>query len=535
MLIDIKYVRHSNNLKNCRVVLVIKINPHRFSLHNSKFQMFKIISLLFLHNIICPYKEVEGVSRLDEYCPEKMTQLESEKYYWFKLNKAIYLFYFDALLESHAKPFVVLVLFPDSRKTISAQLKDYKLLLHALDDFYKSSAFVSLVPNKPFYKISTTVAEVKIDAVAKLEGKRLFIKIGAVVPKELSHIGSLLEYVKFGTVSWQRFYNITERFYGLFIETYYVTYRTHADSVPSLRTADLIEISFVRFRTHFVNTKLLLTDKDDSFEVENRQDLNAYQVNQYYFGILPLNVFIIRISYISKGNKEEELEVDFMKRLIIKEVSRSKVEKLKQTGQRTFLFKDELQQEYTIKLPIFYFGERLEVSKLLLWVKVSKEKKDEHSEISELVKYQFGNKENCFKVQSLNGHCVFLDYIIDDEKIVFEITKMVDSKKKDLLLIGTNVSDADEKKQTKTVFEYLNGAIFCEQEHFITLTRNGFNTKEQEINRDLETFSEKSRYEKTIYVVICLILLVFGCLFGFLFPYFRKKVYKKVKLNRNRR
>ena len=32
--------------------------------------IFKTVYLLFLKNIVCPYKEIEGVSKLDEYFPK---------------------------------------------------------------------------------------------------------------------------------------------------------------------------------------------------------------------------------------------------------------------------------------------------------------------------------------------------------------------------------------------------------------------------------------------------------------------------------
>ena len=73
----------------------------------------------------------------------------------------------------------------------------------------------------------------------------------------------------------------------------------------------------------------------------------------------------------------------------------------------------------------------------------------------------------------------FLDYVVDGDRIFFKVIKIVDSNKKDLVLIETNDSDSntDENTQVKTVFEYLNGVIIYDEESAITLIISKSNTK----------------------------------------------------------
>ena len=75
---------------------------------------------------------------------------------------------------------------------------------------------------------------------------------------------------------WQQFYRVKEKLYGLFVETYSVTYRMHPSATTSLfRSGYLIEIGVVGIETEFVQSKLFLSAKEDSFELYTEQSIKG--------------------------------------------------------------------------------------------------------------------------------------------------------------------------------------------------------------------------------------------------------------------
>ena len=146
--------------------------------------------------------------------------------------------------------------------------------------------------------------------------------------KKLNHLGSFLEYVKFGAMFWQRFYNINDWIYGLSMETDYVTYRTHANLNPFLLAANLIYINTIALKTKSVQ-KSFLNGKEDSFDLSIQRNLKPYAMNRYCYRKFSLHFFIINIYFSFADNENNQVNIWFKHTVQIKEVKTPKIEKFK--------------------------------------------------------------------------------------------------------------------------------------------------------------------------------------------------------------
>ena len=139
------------------------------------------------------------------------------------------------------------------------------MLTSAFDNFYKNSVFFSLLPNKQnrnVCKFSPTIINFTINGEIRLETSSTAINTNFMLIKVKSCI-SLLETVKVGTRSWNRFYKENDKCYGVFIEIYYLLYKNTSDQsniITLFRTADLTEVGLVLFQTTYVEGKLFLND-----------------------------------------------------------------------------------------------------------------------------------------------------------------------------------------------------------------------------------------------------------------------------------
>ena len=513
--------------------------------------MFALFSILFLQNAVCFYNEVEATLSPTDYHSHLTIKLESERYYWFEVTNEIYLLYFDRSCKFHESPFVLVVLVPGAKKENWPNAKACRLLPVAFDAFHETSAFFSLSPNnldRQHYTLLVAKNRLILKGVVWLGEKTFFSVMDSTVPQELNHCTSFLENVKIGTRSWQRFYTLENDLYGLFVGTYFIAYRTKPAG-SSFRSGGLSATGVAKFATTSVQPKVFLYDKENSsFVLYMKRNQQTYTKNQYSLSCSFAEDFVYDVVFDSDGKEnkekekegeEEQLKVSFEEPNQIKRTETPAIERLLQTGQRTYLFEDDFKQNFVIQLPMYYFGQRLEISSLFFWIKTVQENVDNVLTTNMVLKkYPFQEEKWKGSIKyDLHNYYVYVNYVVENGRLVFETNKVEDSKNNELLLLRTEVVGMDEGVETKGVYEYFNGAIVYDPESVFTLTAVGSHAEEQEKKQkkqDLETVSEKRSRNKSIYVLIGLTLFVGCCSVKVFLSHFRRQLYKKRKMFRNR-
>ena len=500
-----------------------------------------IVSVLFLKNITCSYAEIEGKNKLGNYNPQLASEIEAGKYYWFESLNEIFLIYFDSSLKFHKNPFILLILVPGIKKERFLNSEDYLIFSNTFDNFHKTAAFSSLVPNnqsRPYYSISVKMMQTTTNVELRLGEKIMLFKNDFSVIKEITHYNSLLKNVTFGTMFWFRFYEIEDEFYGLFIETCYVIYQRHPKITASLfKSTYITEIKVVEFKTSTINTKVFLSGKDEYFTLYTERNPQSFRKKQYFFHNSSFNFFINAITFNFEKNKADQLQICFQKKQNDEEIKPPKLEKLQQTSQRVYLFEDGSQRKHIIQLPTYYFGKRLEISGLLFWIKVTQKKNDEIVKVDVfLEKFRFNIKENSFSFYLKGEYRIFLHYFIEKENIILEPIKIVYRLDMNIALSKTETGESHEIPNLVNVFKYLNGSIVYDKEFVVTLSGADSNAEEQEAEQKLKTvFEQNSHKNKIIYMLISLFLIFVSCLLPFFFSYFRKKSYRKRGFISNRK
>ena len=155
---------------------------------------------------------------------------------------------------------------PGAKDKSWPDIEDDQLLIKAFNNFYETSAFLSLLPNeqnRKFYSIFINIDNRPIHGWAKLEGSTLFMFLHFPLQKLVNH-NPLLEQTKICTLSWYCFYKVKNTYYGFFMKTYFIFYQeqnAHAESVVTFRAADLNEPGNLFFTPNVHRGKVFLMIK----------------------------------------------------------------------------------------------------------------------------------------------------------------------------------------------------------------------------------------------------------------------------------
>ena len=242
----------------------------------------QVVSLFFLRNINCFFTELRDVLEPSGWETASAVEINPDNFYWFGVGNRICLVYFNNRLKHHRNPYLLFLTVPGVRSEDWCSSETYQLLVSAFDNFYKTSAFLSLLPNQQntgYYRFSAMIGDVWTGNKTTFVGKNFVLK-------SFTGCVSLLVAVEIGTKAWRRFYKVKECFYGLFVETYYVSYHNlfgNARTNVLFKTADLIEMSFIKFWTELVGTEVFLAGKENFFKIDPKKDTFLYAHNLYAF------------------------------------------------------------------------------------------------------------------------------------------------------------------------------------------------------------------------------------------------------------
>ena len=201
------------------------------------------------------------------------TTILSKNHYWFEMGGKLYLLRFINNLRFQDDPFIFIILIPRVEKENWLDTENCWLLKVAFNSFRTISAFSPLFSKKhsrEFYKESLFVYTSAIQIKVKLENSVLFISSTFVI-NELKNYIYFLDFVEIGVRSWTEFYKDQDRFYGLFLQAYYVTYpenSTNKDSGCFFRIGNVIEILFVTFQAKTAEEKMFLESMNSFKETD---------------------------------------------------------------------------------------------------------------------------------------------------------------------------------------------------------------------------------------------------------------------------
>ena len=509
----------------------------------------RIFFLFFLKDTDCFYGELEGALNATKEENWIGSKIETKTFYWFEAKNKTHLFYFDNSLEFHKRPFFLLILVRwanDNDWPISANCQ---LLSTTFDNFYKDSVFFSLLPNeqkRSFYRFTVEIQESVVDGEVELKEEEEETSIVSDFElKKLTSCASLLRTVKFGTISRSRFYQGEDELYALFVETYYVLYKNVDESSTTenlFRTADLVEVGYVLFRTAAEKGKVFLTGSADTIMINFTQNVSGNERNSYnlkdYFLFLPEN----SVAFEFEESKEQQFDFFINNRMTDKDLGTLLIEKLPQVGTKHYLLVFSSDNVVGVELPIYFFGEKLEISELVFVFKLARIKK--FGGLSEarvfFTIFDFYKESNSSWVRyDGTTYAVYLNYKIERGSISFGISNIRMEVSTEYILTEKETTKINEPIKRKTTSDFLGGAIIYNKDTTLTLTdpeyyKIALKRHESSAQEPLEEFNNK-RKSNLPYPFITLFFFGSFLVVGSLFYNYRKKIYKKRKFNKNKK
>ena len=499
----------------------------------------KLFSLFFLQNIYCFFSEIEAITGSKDLDMSLGKTMTLKKFYWFKLENKYYLMHFNRALKDHENPFLLLILIPYVQNDDWFSPTDCQLLTLSFENFYENSAYISLLPNeqnRTYYKVVALINEARIEAVVHL-GETITFVGKQFALQSFTDCPLLLKSIKAGTISWECFYKEEgkDSFYGLYIESYYIIYRNSSKStktVPFLRIGGLTDISFILFETKSVQGNLFLTGNDDFLQLDAKKTLFCIRQNIYTFEMFWSDEFFIQFPSQEGSNKQMTFHA---KDTRLFEVDIPVIKRLTQIDQKVYLIKNIVSEEIKVEIPVFLFGQKVELSKLVIAFRIIVQKPNGLLQHQLFVNvYNFTNKENCFRVSSEEDYFISFGYSIENEKLIFIITNAKDSNDNSLEVSSVkDIETAGEGMKRKTSF--LSGAIIWDPDTKVTLTGSKYKAEKQDIKQisdnGLKYFVKKHK-NKIIFLLVTLVLLVICFFVKRGFTYHKKKIKQKRKLNR---
>ena len=504
----------------------------------------RIIYIFLLHKTKCFYAELEGFPHQTNQKRDSNLKLEPKVFYWFEVKNEIHLVYFDNSLNFHERPFLLFVVVPGANRTTWFNSRNCQLFSTTFDNFYRNSAFFSLLPNEPsknLYKFSTEIWGSTIDAEIEL-GETTTLSIASSEVKNFAFCTSLLEKIKVGTIASSRFYEVEDDLYGLFVETYYIVYQDIDESLRTVnffRTADLVEIGYVLFQTSLKEESLFLTGNEYSIKTNCIQKIAACSKNKYSFLFFFPFFSESGVVFDLKENKEKQYWFFSNDKKVYKEIDTPSIERLLQIGTNRYSLKNKFDGKVSAELPVYCFGEELELSGLMFMLKLTRAKTfgELYEERIFFAQFDFNETINSSWVyfNNISYHLTF-SYTIEDSNIVFGIDRVKIKNSNECVLIEGETIGKIEPVKRNSALAFLGGAIIYNHDVTVLLTNSNhssttvtkfeFDTKEQ-------TYSEKTscrQKDKVIKTSVILILLGVCLFVGRLFYCFNKSTKKEKKL-----
>ena len=479
-----------------------------------------IISFFLLKVVNSLYKEIEGVNSLYSSLEVTTLELESKIYYRLEIFSEFYLVYFDNSLLNHENPFILFVLLPITQSEGWHSPNEDKLFADAFDNFHKLSAFISLIPNtqnRDSYSFSVSIGQTRLYGQVKLGEKPIF-KTQTFLSKKLDNSNVLLKSTRIGTIGWSSFYKTNINHYGLFMKMYYIVY---SNPTASFRAGGLGKLVFITFKTKFKNNKVLLSD---NFKICSIQNLNPREKNKYrLYGFLPGSN--IDVDFDLKENNSLQFDVSVGNLLLQKETEMIAFEKLPRVGVKVYSFEEDIQENLTVEIPIYSFEEKLELSKLVISLKFVSEKIEDSPKVQTKFQVYDFTKENSFWLYLVKAYHIYLEHFVENGNIIFKVSK-VNSLKPDVNpFIPKEIKQTIDTVDEKNVSTFINGAVICDQDFAVKLTKIEPYIEEQQIKSNGETSlqrSDKKTKNKAIYWLIGFVFVLIS-----LFVFTSKKQFSK--------
>ena len=192
------------------------------------------IILLLFRNRNCFYATFKGFAESSISETTLRPEIKPKVYYFFELENGFYLAYFDNTSEHHENPFILLLMIPEAQDKEWSDPDSCQLLTTAFDEFYKNSAFLSLLPseqNQKYYRILATIKNVTIKGEFYLGNNGTsFLAKGFALQRFIDCV-PLLNSVKIGTLSSNHFYKVEDILYGLFV-TFFIEILLQVQTLP---------------------------------------------------------------------------------------------------------------------------------------------------------------------------------------------------------------------------------------------------------------------------------------------------------------
>ena len=505
-----------------------------------------IYLIILLPNTTCTYLEINGTPGF--FTPEILLKWEVKprNFYWFEWLTEIYLLYFGINKDNHKNPFLLFIAVPEAKNNSWPFPESEGLLEKTFDEFHKFSAFVSLSLNKQnrqYYSFSITIDGCDIPGHFRLSDTTLFMPKNFEL-KKLTSYTDVLKYLKFGTMSVSRFYEAESRVYGIFMETYYIIYKTrdeNSKSVSLFRIGTLSEIVLATFKTYSTIRRVFLEDSEDEvFTFERFKDVEPKKKNVYCLNVFyPLGT--ISVSFSLEENRNQQFQFFFgYIRILEENAPVPKFEKLPQIGRMFYLFKNELEEEFSVEIevPIYFVDKKLEVSKLIVpFSVISKEKSKTYKIDVNILIYDFIKEKNIHKLDDTNFYYLHFGYFVEINKLLFVITKITNSNE-EIINLKQIASFESYNTVERTCFgTFLSGTIIYYQDSAVILEPNEVYSKESKIKPVTKDESKQSGDKNNIKIICLLVgLVLVGVCFAskWLVRIFKKRLSKRRKLNKNK-
>ena len=501
----------------------------------------KIIYTFLLQNLNCFYAEVERVLNTNNQDNGSKSIIKPKTFYWFGTKEETCLVYFDNRLDFHKNPFLLLIIIPETSDKDELKENFCQELAVAFDNFYEKSAFLSFLPNeqqRKIYKFLTKLGKFKIDGEVELRKTEAVMAVGFELNK-LTICTSLLESVEFGTVAKSRLYRVEDTLYGLFVETYYTIYQSvdkDAKVLNSFRTADLVEIGYVVSKITSVQNKLFLTGNKHELEVHFLQKIKPKEKNKYtlqdYFRSSTKSVILFDLE--ENENRHFQFFIDEKK--LYSDVETPSFSKLSRVSTTFYVFENSGKEEVGIELPVYFFGEKLELSKLVFMLKLIQTSSFSGFRKVDtfFIAFGFDAESNSYWIDSLGiTYIVSFDYTIENGNVVLGINSMRTLRDTSYVLKKQEITDINDLIGKNGFFVILDGAIVYNQNSIITLTDLAYSTTTLTKSEVYTKEFKEMQKNTAIYSLLAVVLLAFCLFLGQLFYRYRTKKHKRKYFNRN--
>ena len=501
-----------------------------------------MIYIFLLLNIKSLYREIDNILDQDSQQRYPDLKLQPKTFYWFELKNNNFLAYIDNSLKYHEKPFLLYILVSWADKNSWLDEKNCLLLYDTFNDFYQNSAFLSLIVNNKtegFFRFSINLLNFDINGEIQFIGKEILVTTDFEL-KELTICNYLLEPVKFGTFSKNQFYQVEDISFGIFVNTYYVVYKdtdNTSNNINLFRNADLIEIGFIRFETNIEHKKSVLTYKKTKNELFFLEYTKLKEQNEYNF--------LIRMDFLSKhldvvfDSEENKNQFKFFidNEVVDKVVDMPSIEKLCQVATNQYRIKNLARQEIDVELPVYFFGEKIELTGFIFTIRFVPRKNFDFIEASTFFgKFFYKSETNHLHLYYKKiEFFISFDYKVENGEISLEMIELRSSSFfTDYKLIRKETTITQEVLKTNNYSSFINGAIiyihedtsFLSDSEYITTPANSISSTMKQ-----KPVIKRESKDQDIYLILGLLLLAVGLVVGWIF-YNRKKRYKKTRFNK---